>query len=271
MVTTDEKQTIAAKGGAIGENTAELGVAEENAAELGVFEGATAEASFAGASAAETGAAGVVATEAGVVEMAATQVDSGNRVYASAANLPTTDDLVAELIRVKKKRRSRRVIVGVFSVLIVVAAVAVLLATRFLPVLQVYGDSMSPTLNEGDIVVALDYGDLETGDVIAFYYNNKVLIKRVIAEAGDWVNVSDAGTVTVNGVVLDEPYVTDKSLGNSNIVWPYQVPESHVFVMGDHRSTSIDSRNTAVGCIAEDAIIGELMLRVWPLEAIGTL
>lgn len=199
------------------------------------------------------------------------QAEAEGEVKVSAPNLPTTDDLVAERRRIEKKKQLRKVTIGIFSVLIVVAAAAVLVATRFLPVLQVYGDSMSPTLSEGDIVAALNYGDLETGDVIAFYYNNKVLIKRVIAQAGDWVDISDDGTVSVNKVVLDEPYVTDKSLGSANVEWPYQVPESHVFVMGDHRSTSVDSRNTAVGCISEEAIIGKLVLRVWPLEDLGTL
>lgn len=209
--------------------------------------------------------------QAVAVEESEVQAEFEDQANVASSNLPTTDDLVAELNRVKKKQRSKRVMVGIFSALIVVAAVAVLLATRFLPVLQVYGDSMSPTLNEGDIVVAFDSGELETGDVIAFYYNNKVLIKRVIAKAGDWVDISVDGTVTVNEVVLDEPYVTDKSLGGSNISYPYQVPESHVFVLGDHRSTSIDSRNKAVGCISEDVIIGELMVRVWPLGDAGAL
>ena len=186
-------------------------------------------------------------------------------------DLPTLDELVAELDRVKGKRRFRKAMIGVVSTLVVVAAVAVLLATRFLPVLQVYGDSMSPTLGEGDVVVALSYGEPGQGDVLAFYHENKVLVKRVIAEAGDWVDVSFSGAVTVNGRVLDEPYVTDASLGISDIDWPYQVPESHVFVMGDHRSSSIDSRNTAVGCVPEDDVIGRVIFRVWPLEEVGAL
>ena len=186
-------------------------------------------------------------------------------------DLPTLAELEAELSRVRRKRWMRKTIAGVITALLAISAIAVLLATRFLPVLQVYGDSMSPTLNEGEVVIAFSEAELETGDVIAFYHNNKVLVKRVIATAGDWVSVSAAGKVSVNGKTLDEPYVTEMSLGDSNVDWPYQVPESHVFVMGDHRSTSIDSRNTAVGCISEDVIIGELMLRVWPLENLGVL
>lgn len=190
---------------------------------------------------------------------------------APASNLPTTDDLVAELNRFKKKRRSRKVIIGILFVLIAAAVAAVLLGVRFNPVMQVQGDSMSPTLDEGSVVVALDFGELEAGDIIAFNYNDNVSIKRVIALPGDQVSISVDGTIAVNGEVLDEPYVAEKSLGGSNIVYPYQVPESHVFVLGDHRSTAIDSRNKAFGCVPEDAIIGKLMVCVWPLEDIGTL
>lgn len=188
-----------------------------------------------------------------------------------AADLPSTAELEAELKRVKGRRRFRRVLFGVLGTLVVVAAVAVLLATRFFPVLQIYGDSMTPTLNEGDVVVTFDQGDLQQGDVVAFCHNNKVLVKRVIARTGDWVDIKSNGAVYVNGQRLNEPYVDQLALGSCNITLPYQVPESHVFVMGDHRSDSIDSRNTAVGCVAEDQLIGELVLRVWPLGGIGTL
>ena len=190
---------------------------------------------------------------------------------APCADLPSLEELEAELRRVKGKSRFRRALFGVLGVLVVVAAAAILVATRFLPVLQIYGDSMTPTLNEGEIVVAFDYGDLEQGDVVAFYYNNKVLVKRVIAGPGDWVDIKDDGTVYVNNRLLHEPYIDEAALGSCNITLPYQVPESHVFVMGDHRSDSIDSRNTAVGCVGEDQIIGELVVRIWPLEEIGLL
>lgn len=187
------------------------------------------------------------------------------------ADLPRLDELQTELSRVKGKQRFRRTLAGVLGTLIVVAAVAILLATRFFPVLQIYGNSMTPLLHEDEIVMAADMADLETGDVIAFYYNNRILVKRVIAEAGDWVNISASGVVTVNGVVLDEPYVEELALGNCDIALPYQVPESQVFVLGDHRVSSIDSRNSAVGCVAEDQIVGELVLRVWPIQEIGLL
>lgn len=190
---------------------------------------------------------------------------------APTAELPSTAELEAELCRVKGRRRFRRVLLGVLGALVVVAAAAVLLATRFFPVLQIYGSSMTPTLNEGEIVVSFDRGEFEQGDIIAFYHNNKVLVKRVVASAGDWVDIKDDGTVYVNDRRLDEPYVDSVALGNCNITLPYQVPDSHVFVMGDHRSDSIDSRNSAVGCVANDQVIGELVLRVWPVEAIGLL
>lgn len=190
---------------------------------------------------------------------------------APRSSFPTTADFESELKRVKTRRRFRRVLGGVLGVLLVIAAAAVLLATRFFPVLQIYGNSMTPTLNEGEIVVAFDLGELEQGDVVAFYHNNKVLVKRVIASAGDWVDIRDDGTVYVNDRRIEEPYIDQAALGSCNITLPYQVPESHVFVMGDHRLDSIDSRNTAVGCVGEDQIIGEIVVRVWPLETIGLL
>lgn len=187
------------------------------------------------------------------------------------ADLPSTAELEAELKRVKGRRRFRRVVLGVLGTLVVIAAAAVLLATRFFPVLQIYGDSMTPTLNEGDVVVAFDQGELQQGDVVAFYHNNKVLVKRVIAQAGDWVDIKSDGAVYVNEQRLEEPYVDKLALGSCNIKLPYQVPESHVFVMGDHRADSIDSRSATVGCVGEDEVMGELVLRVWPLEAFGAL
>lgn len=187
------------------------------------------------------------------------------------ADLPSTAELEAELKRVKGRRRFRRVVLGILGTLVVIAATAVLLATRFFPVLQIYGDSMTPTLNEGDVVVAFDQSELQQGDVVAFYHNNKVLVKRVIAQAGDWVDIKSDGAVYVNEQRLEEPYVDKLALGSCNIKLPYQVPESHVFAMGDHRADSIDSRSATVGCVGEDEVMGELVLRVWPLEAFGTL
>lgn len=158
----------------------------------------------------------------------------------------------------------------VFS-LVTVAAVAVLVAVLLLPVLQIYGTSMNPVLTEGELVISVKGGTFETGDIIAFYYNNKILVKRVIAQPGEWVDISDDGTVYVNNREIDEPYVSEKAFGECNIELPYQVPESRVFVMGDHRSVSVDSRNTSVGCVAEEQIVGKIVFRIWPLNVFGSV
>ena len=155
--------------------------------------------------------------------------------------------------------------------LITVAAVAVLVATLFLPVLQIYGTSMTPTLYDGDVVVSVKTGRLERGDVVAFYYNNKILVKRVIAGPGQWVDIDEDGSVYVDGELLDEPYVEEKALGTCNIELPYQVPDGRWFVMGDHRSVSVDSRDQSVGCVSEEQIVGRLTFRLWPLNRIGPL
>ena len=180
--------------------------------------------------------------------------------------LPTTQQLEEELKRVKYQHRYRRVLSSTVYTLITVAAVAVLVATLLMPVLQIYGSSMAPTLEDGDIVLSLKTSDLQHGDVVAFYYNNKILVKRVIAVSGEWVDIKTNGDIYVNNKRLDEPYLEEKSLGDCNIQLPYQVPEARIFVVGDHRSVSIDSRNTAVGCVAEEQIVGKLVFRVWPLS-----
>jgi len=155
--------------------------------------------------------------------------------------------------------------------LITVAAVAILVATLWLPVLQIYGSSMTPTLHNGDIVFSLKSSDFEPGDVVAFYYNNKILVKRVIAGPADWVDITDEGIVYVNGVLQEEPYIADQAFGDTNIELPYQVPDGKFFVMGDHRSTSVDSRNTAVGCVAQEQVVGKIVFRVWPFEGFGPM
>ena len=180
---------------------------------------------------------------------------------------PTSLQLEEELKRVKYRKRYRSVLRSTVYTLITVAAIAVLVATLLLPVLQIYGSSMSPTLADGDIVVSLKTSEFKHGDVVAFYYNNKILVKRVIAVSGDWVDITENGDVYVNSELLEEPYIQEKAFGDCNIELPYQVPESRIFVMGDHRSVSIDSRNTAVGCVAEEQIVGKLVFRVWPLNA----
>ena len=185
------------------------------------------------------------------------------------ADIPVTEQLEAELAREKYKHRYHSVLRSTIYTLIIVAAVAVLTATLWLPVLQIYGSSMSPTLQDGEIIFSVKTSKFEPGDIIAFYYNNKILIKRVICGPADWVNIDEDGTVYVNGTELDEPYLVDKALGDCNIQLPYQVPDGKVFVMGDHRSTSVDSRNTAVGCVAQEQIVGKIIFRIWPLNRLG--
>ncbi len=150
--------------------------------------------------------------------------------------------------------------------LITVAAAAVLVATLLTPVLQITGGSMTPTLENGEIVVSLKGSSYKSGDIIAFYYDNKVLVKRVIAQTGQWVDIDENGNVYIDGELLDEPYLEDRAFGECNIKLPYQVPEAKIFVMGDHRSVSLDSRNTSIGCVDKDQIVGRLILRIWPLN-----
>ncbi|MBO5500711.1 MAG: signal peptidase I [Clostridia bacterium] len=187
----------------------------------------------------------------------------------TVSSFPTVEQLQNELKRENYRRNYNRVLRSTLFTLICVAAVAILIAMLFMPVLQIYGSSMSPCLEDGDIVVTLKRSDFDRGDVISFYYNNKILVKRVIAFPGDWVNLDAEGNVFVNDQLLDEPYLVDKAFGDVNIELPYQVPDGKLFVMGDHRSTSADSRNTAVGCVAEEQIVGRMILRVWPLRSIN--
>ncbi len=184
-------------------------------------------------------------------------------------DFPSLELLEEELKREQYKNSYSRVLKSTVFSLMVVAAAAVLIAVLLLPVLQISGTSMSDSLRDKDIVVGIKSSQYSTGDIIAFYYNNNILVKRVIASAGDWVDIDKEGNVYVNNQLLDEPYVTDKALGDCNIQLPYQVPDNKCFVMGDHRATSIDSRNTAVGCVGNDMVIGRVLFRVWPFSEMG--
>lgn len=180
-------------------------------------------------------------------------------------------ELRQELRRVKYNNKFAATLFNTVGTLVVVAAAAILVANLWLPILKVTGTSMSPTLQEGQVLMASKGHDFKTGDVIAFYYNNKILVKRVIAMPGDWVNISDDGTVYVNDIAIDEPYLKEKALGDCNIELPYQVPESKIFVMGDNRSVSLDSRNTAIGCVSEEQVVGRIAFAIWPLSKIGKI
>ena len=184
---------------------------------------------------------------------------------------PTLEQMEQEVDRLRYQKRYGRALRGTVYALIVVAAMAILVAVLWMPVLQITGVSMSPTLNDGDLVVAVKTSDYQTGDIAAFYYNNKILIKRVIASPGDWVDIDNAGNVYVNGALLEEPYRTEKSLGECNITLPYQVPDGRIFVMGDDRAVSLDSRTTAVGPIGREQVLGRVLVRVWPLSAVGKI
>ena len=180
--------------------------------------------------------------------------------------MPQVGELKQELKRERHKRRFRRLLRSTVNALIVVAAVAALVATLVLPVLQIAGTSMEPSLNDGDIVLLVKTSKLKNGDLCAFYYSNKILIKRIIAVPGDYIWIESDGTVVLNGNVLDEPYVQEKALGECDVEFPYQVPENSYFVMGDHRETSIDSRSSVIGCIAQDQIVGKIFCKFWPLS-----
>lgn len=182
---------------------------------------------------------------------------------------PTLEQLHTELDKVKYKKRYLRTLRSTIYALITVAAIAVLVATLLLPVLRIYGTSMTPSLYEGNIVVCVKTTQFEQGDIVSFYYNNKVLVKRVIAFPGDWVDIAQDGTVSVNGTVLDEPYVQELAFGECDIELPYQVPDGQIFVLGDHRATSADSRSTTIGCIKEEEIVGRIVFRVWPFPDFG--
>lgn len=189
--------------------------------------------------------------------------------------LPEADDLQKELNRINSRRAFLKILYSTVASLVVVAAAAVLISMLFLPVLRVTGTSMMPTMQNDDLVVCRKRGDFEQGDVVAFYYNNKILLKRVIAVSGDYVDIDEDGTVLVKKQgeedfqKLYEPYITQKAFGECDIELPYQVPDQRIFVMGDNRETSIDSRSTTIGCVSEESVVGKVSLRIWPLNELS--
>ena len=182
-----------------------------------------------------------------------------------------TADFKKELQRERYRQKYRRTVFTTLFTLMVVAAAAVLLATMVFPVMRTLGISMTPTLQEGEIVIAVKNRNFQPGDIVCFYYGNKLLVKRYIAGPGDWVNIAADGTVYVNNTELDEPYLEEKAVGDCNIKLPYQVPDGRYFLIGDHRSAALDSRNTAVGCIDKEQIVGKVFFRIWPLSAFGSV
>lgn len=183
--------------------------------------------------------------------------------------LPALSELEEELNRLLHRKKYRQTLRGTVYILITVAAVAILIATLLFPVLHLSGSSMDPTLKDEEFVLAVKTSAFKEGDVIAFYYNNKILVKRVIGVAGDIISIKNDGTVFVNGAEIDESYITDKSLGECDIEMPYQVPESRIFVMGDHRKTSLDSRSKAIGSIETEKVVGKIIFRIWPISEWG--
>lgn len=183
--------------------------------------------------------------------------------------VPSVEELNGELKREKFHSRYKKLLRSTVYTLVIVAAISVLVATLLLPVLQIYGTSMNPNLYEGEIVVSIKSANFKPGDIIAFYYNNRVLVKRIIGTPGDIIVIAENGDIYVNNELLDEPYLTEKSTGTTDLEFPYTVPENEYFVLGDHRETSVDSRNSLVGCVEKDEIIGKIVFRVWPLDRFG--
>lgn len=194
-----------------------------------------------------------------------------SRNYNTSIDIPTIEQIEAERKRIRYKRRYNIVLRSTIGALIVVAAAAVLVATLWMPVLQIHGTSMAPTLQDGQLVIAVKTGDYKTGEVCALWYGNKLLVKRIIAGPGSWVNIDEDGNVYVDGAQLDEPYLTEKAIGETNLEYPYQVGESKWFVMGDNRESSVDSRNTQVGCISDENMVGRIIFCIWPLSDFGPI
>lgn len=193
------------------------------------------------------------------------------RANKMSVEIPSMEQIEKERSRLQYRSRYSRTLKSTIAVLLVVAAIAVLVATLWMPVLRIYGTSMVPTLGDGQIVISVKTESFEPGDIAAFYLGNKVLVKRYIAGPGEWINLDESGNVFINGEPLDEPYLTEKSYGQTNIELPYQVPDERYFLMGDNREVSIDSRNTTVGCVEKEQIVGKIVFRIWPLSKFGPI
>ena len=184
---------------------------------------------------------------------------------------PSSEEVKQEIRRVRHRHKYSKALNSTLFYMVLAAALTVLLAMLWLPVLRIYGDSMAPTLVKDELVIAVKHANFKTGDVCAFYYNNRLLVKRVIANPGDWVDIDEEGNVFVNGEQIEEPYVAEKALGECNLELPYQVPDDKYFVMGDDRAVSLDSRNSAIGCVSADQVLGKIVFRIWPLSKIGVV
>lgn len=185
--------------------------------------------------------------------------------------IASTEEIEKELEHEKYRVKYKNTFKSTVSILIVTCAIAVLIATLWCPVLRIFGTSMSPTLSEGQTVVSIKTVKVETGDVIGVYYGNKILVKRIIATSGQWVDIDKEGNVYVDNQAIAEPYISKKALGECDIVMPYQVPENTMFVMGDHRESSVDSRSTAIGCISDEEVVGKIILCIWPFKEFGPI
>lgn len=184
---------------------------------------------------------------------------------------PTSMQIEKAIAKEQYSRKYKKVLKSTLSSLIVVAAIAVLVATLALPVLQIQGSSMEPTLNDEEIVVLLKTSKLTRGQLCCFSYQNKLLIKRIVGVPGDSIIIDTEGYVYVNGDKLDEPYVIDRAYGECDIEFPFNVTDNHYFILGDHRSTSIDSRSSVVGLVSSEQVVGRIFFRIWPFEKMGDI
>jgi signal peptidase I len=194
-----------------------------------------------------------------------------SRNKSAITSLPSTQTLEKELEYEKDKKNRRSKIKNVIFTLITVFAIAAILSTMFMPVLRIYGTSMSPSLSGNDFVLAAKHSDFRRGDIIAFYYNNKVLVKRIVALSGEYVSIDKSGNLYINNEYVEEPYISKKALGECDIEFPYQVPEGKLFVLGDSRTTSIDSRSSTIGCVSQEQILGKVIFCIWPMSSFGII